>query len=259
MPLSVKQRQFFEQNGYLSGIRVMDDNAATEIRTIFDQLESREGREKCQKGLYDSHLTEQFVWDLATNPDILDAIQSVIGTNILLMATHFFCKYGPTQAFVAWHQDVTYWGLKPPVAISAWYAVEDSNAGNGCMQVIPRSHRSGIREHGKADQTGNLLSINQKIHIPEDEARSAANIELRAGEISLHNGLVIHGSQPNRSERRRCGLAMSYIPTYVKQVADNSLGSKWKAMLVHGENKEDHFESCPHPFPVKQSNDLKAG
>jgi non-heme Fe2+,alpha-ketoglutarate-dependent halogenase len=259
MLLSDKQRHFYEENGYVSGIRVMDDAEASRIRRIFDHLESREGREKCQKGLYDPHLTEQFVWDLAVHPAILDIIECVVGPNILLMATHFFCKYGPTQAFVAWHQDLTYWGLQPPVAVSAWYAVDDSDAGNGCMQVIPGSHRAGIKEHGKAGHTGNLLSINQELKLTDDEAKRAVNIGLKAGEISLHNGLIAHGSQPNRSDSRRCGLAMTYLPTGVQQVQDNSLGSKWKAMLVRGENEEGYFESYPHPFRVKRDVDEKLG
>jgi non-haem Fe2+, alpha-ketoglutarate-dependent halogenase len=259
MLLSDTQRYFYEENGYLSGIRVVEDADASDIRRTFDHLESREGREKCQKGLYDPHLTEEFVWDLAIHPAILDVIQCIVGPNILLMATHFFCKYGPTQAFVAWHQDLTYWGLQPPVAVSAWCAVDDSNSGNGCMQVIPRSHRAGIREHGKAGQTGNLLSINQEVKLTESEAQQAVNIELKAGEISLHNGLLVHGSQPNHSQRRRCGLAMTYLPTRVRQVQDNSLGSRWKAILVRGENKEGYFENLAPPFRVKSDVDEKLG
>jgi ectoine hydroxylase-related dioxygenase (phytanoyl-CoA dioxygenase family) len=249
--LHINQRQFYEENGYLSGIRVVDPKEADEVRTIFDQFESRKSLEK-HPNATDPHLSERFVWDLSTRANVLDAIESLLGANFLLMATHFFCKYGPTEAFVAWHQDVTYWGLRPPFAVSAWYAVDDSDATNGCMQVIPGSHREGIREHGRSGQAGNLLSINQEIKILDDEVKRAVNIELRAGEISLHSGLTIHGSRPNRSGRRRCGLAMVYIPTYVQQVADNSLGGRWRAMLVRGENREHYFEGGPYPFPLER-------
>ena len=108
-----------------------------------------------------------------------------------------------SEKFVAWHQDVTYWGLEPAYAITAWYAVDDADAGNGCMRVIPGTHRTGIREHGKSDMKGNLLSINQEVPVTEDEGDSAVDLPVPAGEISLHHGVLIHGSNPNRSDRRR--------------------------------------------------------
>ena len=135
---------------------------------------------------------------------------------MLLLATHFFNKYGEgeeAEAFVAWHQDVTFWGLEPPTAITAWYAVDDSDVENGCMQVIPCTHVSGVVEHGKAEQAGNLLSINQEVHVTSDEAASAVDLPLQAGQISIHDGTLIHGSLPNRSNRRRCGLTLRYVPT----------------------------------------------
>jgi non-heme Fe2+,alpha-ketoglutarate-dependent halogenase len=239
----------FEAQGYATGIRVADPAEVTMYRQLFDEVEAREGREKCQRGLLDPHFTLPFVWQLATNATVLDAIEEVIGENILLMGSHFFCKYGPSEAFVAWHQDVTYWGLEPALAVSAWYAVDDSDVGNGCMQVIAGSHRDGIRAHGKsAAPEANLLSINQALEVDARELERLVDIELKAGEISLHHGLTVHGSPPNRSTRRRCGLAMIYIPTYVQQTGQNSLGTKWAAVLVRGENREQNFVDRPAPF-----------
>lgn len=254
--MDVDQRQLsdFESQGYATGIRVAEQADVNCYRQLFDDVEAREGRAKCQKGLFDPHFTLPFVWELATSPAILDCIEAIIGPNILLMGSHFFCKYGPSEAFVAWHQDVTYWGLEPPLAVSAWYAVDDSDAGNGCMQVIPRTHREGLRTHGKsADPSANLLSINQAVPVHESELPQVVNIELKAGEISLHHGLTVHGSQPNRSTRRRCGLAMIYMPTSVRQVEKSSLGTHWSALLVRGENCEKHFEDRPHPFAAATS------
>jgi ectoine hydroxylase-related dioxygenase (phytanoyl-CoA dioxygenase family) len=239
----------YQHDGYATGIRVADDSEATRYRTLFEEIELREGREKCQKGLFDLHFSVPFIWELASHPIVLDHVESILGPNILLMGTHFFCKYGPSEAFVAWHQDVTYWGLEPPIAVTAWYAIDDSDQANGCMQVIPGTHRDGIRAHGKSAQSNtNLLSINQELAISPEELASVQNIELQAGEISLHDGMTIHGSPPNRSDRRRCGLAMIYLPTYVKQAAENSLGTRWPAVLVRGENQEQYFEDRPRPF-----------
>jgi ectoine hydroxylase-related dioxygenase (phytanoyl-CoA dioxygenase family) len=246
-----QQIHAFREDGYLSGIRIADDAEALRTRQLFDALEAREGREKTRIGLIDRHFDQPFLWELATHPKILDCVEALIGPNILLLATHFFCKYGQEEKFVAWHQDVTYWGLEPPLALTAWYAIDDSDRENGCMRVLPGTHKGGIRAHGKAQTEGNLLSINQEVPVTEEEERSAADLELRAGEISLHDGALIHGSLPNRSTRRRCGLTLRYMPTYVRQVSLNSTGKSWKAVLVRGEDRERNFGETPAPFALR--------
>ena len=102
----------------------------------------KESKEQCQIGLLDLHFKEEFIWEMSTDPRLLDMIQSLLGENIVLLATQFFCKYPnmETKHFVAWHQDVTYWGLEPPEALTAWIAIDNSNTENGCMRVIPSSH-----------------------------------------------------------------------------------------------------------------------
>ena len=236
------QHEFFEENGYLNGIRIHDDAEVARIRQAFDELEQREGREECMIGLQGRHIDVPFVWELASCPKILDRIEDVMGPDIMMIATHFFCKYPDhTDKFVAWHQDVTYWGLEPPYAITAWYAVDDSDVENGCMRVIPGSHRWGILEHGKSATPGNLLSINQEVKSDELDDSQAVDLILKAGEISIHHGHLIHGSNPNRSNRRRCGLTLRYSPPHVKPVRPNSIGKPWEAMLVRGEDREKNF------------------
>ena len=249
MSLTQQQSEAFKTDGFLTGITVLSPEEVRQNRGYFDELESKVGREKCQVGLLDPHFTERFVWDLATYPQILDCMQSLLGFNLLLMATHFFCKYGPSEAFVSWHQDVTYWELEPPMAVSAWIAIDDSDYANGCMQVIPGLHQRGLLEHGKAKAAGNLLSINQELPLSEQDLRRAVNLELKAGQISIHHGMIPHGSQPNGSSRRRCGLAMVYMPTCVRPAQNSLQGEKWHPVLVRGENREGHFDCRPHPFP----------
>jgi ectoine hydroxylase-related dioxygenase (phytanoyl-CoA dioxygenase family) len=252
MVLERSTPQAFEANGFLNGIRVLDRAEADVVRRQFDSLEAAEGRERCQIGLLDRHFDQRFVWELATQPVVLDSIEAVLGPDILLLATHFFCKYPSTEGagerYVAWHQDVTYWGLEPPSSVTAWYAVDDSDVQNGCMRVIPRTHHGGIREHGKADRAGNLLSINQEVPVTAEEEERAVDLVLRAGEISLHHGMVIHGSNPNRSSRRRCGLTLRYVPPSVRQVSLNSQGRGYAAILVRGEDRFHHFEERARPF-----------
>lgn len=235
MPTLLTPTQQFAQNGYLAPIPVLGREEADRIRREFDVVEAREGRERCQIGLLDRHFDLNFVRELAAHPAILDAVEAAIGPEILLLATHFFCKYPSAEVgeerFVAWHQDVTYWGLEPPLAVTAWYAVDDADVENGCMRVIPGTHQA-IREHGTATREGNLLSINQEVPVtPEEEAR-AVDLPLRAGEVSLHHGMLIHGSNPNRSSRRRCGLTLRYIPPHVRQVQENSQRRRWNTIRV---------------------------
>lgn len=240
----------FQRDGYLSGIPIADGPRAAHIRRQFDALEARVGRETAEIGLSGRHFEESFIWEMATDPTILDWVESLIGPNILLLSTHFFCKYGGAvhqEKFVAWHQDVTFWGLEPPQAITAWYAVDDADLENGCMRVIPGTHQGGIAEHGKAQQAGNLLSVNQEIAVaPEDEQR-AVDLVLSAGQMSLHDGSIVHGSLPNRSARRRCGLTIRYVPSHVREVGIDGRKHGWKAILVRGVDREQNFEALEPP------------
>ena len=249
--LNEQQVRAYEQDGYLSGICVMSDSEVETYRRSFDALEAMEGREKSQSGLFDRHLDTQFIWEIATHPKILDAVTAIIGPNVFLLATHFFCKYGPEEKFVAWHQDLRYWGLEPATEVTAWYAVDDSDRDNGCMRVIPGLHRDRLLEHGESQQQGNMLSVNQEIKLTPQEEEGAVDCVLRAGEMSLHDGMLIHGSLPNRSTRRRCGLTLRYIPTQVKPMAAGPVGTdwSWRPILVRGIDNENNFTPMEPPYP----------
>ena len=252
--LNKQQIASYHQNGYLSGIPVASPDEIKTFRNSFDELETSEGRENSQNKLFDRHFEHEFIWNIATHPQILDCVEAVLGPNVLLLSTHFFCKYGPAEGFVAWHQDLRYWGLEPPVEVSAWYAVDDSDSENGCMQVIPQLFRDQLVEHGTSETDGNLLSVKQEIKLSKEEEQQAIDCTLKAGEISLHDGMLVHGSLPNRSTRRRCGLTLRYIPTNVKPVAAGPLGTdwKWRAILVRGEDNEGNFDLQPPPFPIRE-------
>lgn len=241
-------RDFYEANGYLTGIEITPPNEVEAIRAQFDRLEAEVGWDKARIGLLDRHFDTEFIWRLAANPAVLDIVEELIGENFHLLATHFFCKYGKEEKFVAWHQDVTYWGLEPPTALTVWYAIDDSDRENGCMRVLPGTHL-GIRAHGKSAQEGNLLSINQEVPVTFEEEQSVVDLELKAGQVSIHDGALIHGSLPNRSERRRCGLTLRYVPTSVRQKVTNSVGKRYTPVLVRGEDHEKHFTLEPAPFP----------
>ena len=243
---------YYAENGVLPKVDVFSGQEISAFREAFDDLERREGKERSQVGLQARHFDEAFVWQLATGRRVLDVMEQVMGPDVLLLSTHFFCKYPDPNPrhFVAWHQDITYWGLEPPVAHTAWIAVDDSDVENGCMRVIPGSHKEGIVTHSKSDREGNLLSINQEIPDEYVDSSRAVDLELKAGQMSVHDGQVFHASMPNASNRRRCGLTVRFIPPSVRQVNPNSIGESWKPILVRGEDRFGHFPSTPAPFPL---------
>lgn len=252
MSLSPAQIEQYERDGVLTGIPINSTESAAQLRGEFDRLEQDAGRDFVQIKLFDRHFDQRFIWDIASNPRILDCVEALYGPDILLLATHVFCKYGPNDKFVAWHQDLTYWGLEPLEEVTSWYAIDDSTRENGCMQVIPRRHHGRLLEHGKSDRPGNLLSVNQETQVSDEEAASAVDCILKAGEISLHEGTTVHGSLPNRTDSRRCGVTVRYIPAHVRPVAEGPIGTdkKWQPILVRGQYHDTGFTLAPPPFPI---------
>jgi ectoine hydroxylase-related dioxygenase (phytanoyl-CoA dioxygenase family) len=245
-------RQRYDEDGFVTGIRVFPDEQIRHFRECFNALEEQLGREVCRIGLMGKHRTERFIWEMAAGPVLLDVVQAIVGDDVLLLGSHFFCKYpgGPEEYFVAWHQDITYWGLEPPEAHSAWIAVDDSDIENGCMQVIPASHHLGQLPHGVSNRKGNLLSVDQEVPAEYVEEGKAVCLELRAGEISIHHGFLLHSSLPNQSGRRRCGLTVRFIPPHVRQAGENSTGTVYTPYLVRGEDRYHHFAKMHLPFPL---------
>jgi len=246
----------YERDGFVNAIDIFSREEIDTYRAAFNRVESHEGLERAQIALQAWHFKEEFVWKLATDVRILNIMAEIMGEDILLLSTHFFCKYpepdGPEHAskFVAWHQDATYWGLDPSIAHTAWIAIDESDVENGCMQVIPGSHTSGITQHDVSSREGNLLSINQEIPSDQIDESRAVNLELHPGQISIHDGRLFHASQPNRSTRRRCGLTARYIPPHVKQAKLNSVGKKWAPIVVRGKDRHGNFEVTTAPFAL---------
>ena len=243
-------KETYKRDGVLPRVDLFSESEIDAFRAQFDELEAREGKEKCQVGLQGRHMDERFIWDLSTDDRVLDVMQAVIGEDVMLLATHFFCKYPEKdpKSFVAWHQDITYWGLEPPEAHTAWIAIDDSDVENGCMRVIPGSHTEGIAPHAKSAEAGNLLSINQEIPDEHIDDSKAVDLVLKAGQMSVHDGQLFHASMPNGSDRRRCGLTVRFIPPYCRQAELNSVKAKWAPILVRGEDTHRNFPETEKPF-----------
>jgi len=251
MAVATDRAQQYQQDGVLFPVDLFSEDEIAGYRREFDRLDQTEGVDRPQERNRQRHFDLEFVWRMASHPTLISLMQELMGPDLLLLATDFFVKYGSPEAkaFVAWHQDVTYWGLEPPDAHTAWIAVDDSDIENGCMRVIPGSHRHGIVTHGTSQRSGNQLSINQEIPDELVDSSSALDLELRAGQISIHDGHLYHASQPNRSQRRRCGMTVRFVRPSVRQSTENSLGAEWRPILVGGEDRHGNFTLAERPFP----------
>ena len=251
MTTTTDRAQQYRDDGVLFPIDLFSEEEIAAYRREFDRLDETEGIDRSQERNRQRHFDLEFVWRMASNPTLIGVMQELMGPDLLLLATDFFVKYGDPDAnsFVAWHQDVTYWGLEPPDAHTAWIAIDDSDVENGSMRVIPGSHRRGIVTHGTSERAGNVLSINQEIPDELVDTSSAVDLVLRAGQISVHDGHLFHASQPNRSNRRRCGMTVRFIRPDVRQATENSLGGDWRPILLSGEDRYHHFTLAERPFP----------
>jgi len=241
-------RELFERSGYYPGFEVMTEARMAVYRQEFDTHEHEVGKEASQTALMNLHRNRPGVWALASHPRILETVCAILGPDLLLLGSHFFCKQPDRrESYVAWHQDVTYWGLEPPKALTVWLAIDDADVENGCMRVIPGTHRGGLLPHGNARTAGNLLSVNQEIFADLLDVNSAVDLPLKAGWASVHAGLTVHGSNPNRSNRRRCGLTLRFTTPDVRQVSDVPGLGRWQPILVHGNDRHGHFDLQPAP------------
>ena len=233
----------YRRDGYLFPMTALTPSSA---RAYYDRLVRYEhdypgvaARILRQK----SHVVLTFVDELIRLDPVLDAVESILGPDILCWATSFFIKNPGDGKFISWHQDAQYWGLEADDIVTAWLALTPSHDGNGCMRVVPGSHRTQL-PHENRPSRDNMLTRGQEIAVEVDE-RQAVSIALAPGQFSLHHELIVHGSRPNGGAERRIGLAIRYIRPTARQVVDE----RDSAVLVRGEDPYGHF--APEPRPVR--------
>jgi non-haem Fe2+, alpha-ketoglutarate-dependent halogenase len=246
--MSDQLKQQFDRDGYLLGIPILSLAEVSHINDQYDRLKELV-RSRSNKGrITNQHLLDPEFYALATRKNVLDLVELAIGPDILLISTGFFDKPpGSASEFVAWHQDTTYWGLNPPFAVTVWIALDDSDVENGCMRVIPGTHRNGLLPHSVSKQPGNILAHDQEIPAQYLDQSKAVDFVLKAGQASLHHGELVHGSNPNRSTRRRCGMTIRFTRPDVKPVRGGEFPFSEKPILVRGEDRYGHFSSGSVP------------
>ena len=205
----------FRRDGYLPATPALSAAEAARVRCEIETLEAERaegagGRPLNQYFRVNGHLAVPLLAEIARAPRVLDAVESLLGPDLLVWSVELFIKEKGSPATVSWHQDITYWGMgETDEEVTAWIALTDVSVEAGCMRFLPGSHAGGIVAHRDSFSADNLLSRGQKIE-GVDEAR-AVHAPLAPGEMSLHHGRCFHASGPNRSADRRIGAAIRYV------------------------------------------------
>ena len=239
--LSDEQVQEYTAKGIVFPIPVLSSDEVSHFRSQFEEFETRLGGTPKMVELGQTHLHFRWANDLSTHPAVLDAVEDVLGPDILIWTTSIFPKHPHDPSFISWHQDGTYWALDSTDVATAWIALTDSTVQNGCMRVVPDSHKEPIRPHCDTYAEDNLLSRGQEIEVEVDETE-AVDVVLRAGEMSLHHVNIIHGSNANPSDSKRIGFAIRFITPRVDQLAEKPL-----VILARGVDEYHHFSVLASP------------
>ena len=248
--LTVEQLDHYKNKGYISPVNALSSSEAKEIRDEIEKIE------KDWPGALEGinrnyvHLISPIFNKVCLNKNILDAVESLIGKNILICGTTLFIKNPNEKGFVSFHQDAKYIGLEPHNWVTVWLAVTDANEYNGCMRMLPGSHNENLKTHEQKFDENNLLTRGQTItNVPLDKTEP---IILKAGQVSLHHPLIVHGSGLNQSNDRRIGFVIqSYIGTNVNQVIGKMFVQK-----ARGEDKYKFHEYSKIPIELMGKSEI---
>lgn len=250
--LSAESVESYRRDGFMPPILIFSPEQARALRNHFEAFEAEHGKvfseTRARPGeaftgsyRFKSHLLMKWLADVIRQPSILDAVEDLIGPDLLCWTTHWFVKEANSPQYVSWHQDSNYWGLDTTELVSVWLALSPSTIESGCMRVLPGSHIEPAMEHVDTYAENNMLTRGQAIH-GIDESK-AVNLEVQPGEVVLFDYRLAHASHPNQSNDRRIGVGIRYIPPVTRQVRHD-----WdSATLVRGEDRHGHFELEPEP------------
>jgi non-haem Fe2+, alpha-ketoglutarate-dependent halogenase len=215
--LSEAQRQAYERDGFVFPVDVLSASEVYAHRQELEAWEHARGAAIDFPEKSKSYLLFNWADQLVHHPRILDAVEDLIGPDILVYHSTLFLKEAHTPAFVRWHQDSTYFYLQPHLHVTAWVALSEASVQAGCMQALPGSHRWGAFEHDDKPEPMNMIRRGQGISSRFDQAQGQF-MPVGAGQMSLHHTDLVHASGGNDSDDRRIGYAISYIPAHVRPV-----------------------------------------
>jgi ectoine hydroxylase-related dioxygenase (phytanoyl-CoA dioxygenase family) len=240
--LTAAQINSFNERGYVAPIDIFPPNEIADIRAYFDRLlEEEVARGGNSYSISTAHLKHAPVYDILTDARIIAVVSDLLGENVIGWGSHFFCKMPGDGKRVSWHQDASYWPMSKAKNVTVWLAIDGADTENACMRFLAGSHHFGHvtyrasspEEHNTLDQT---IVDAEQYGEPVDDV-------LQAGQVSLHSDLLLHGSEANQSQRRRCGLTLRYCS------ADVRAGLDWnqKGVIVRGTDPSGHWANPSRP------------
>ena len=237
------QLESYNREGHLLPFRVFPEGEIGQLRAHVDSwLEEAQRQGADSYSIVSAHMKHGIVWDLLRDRRITAYVGDILGGDFICWGAHFFCKMPGDGKRVSWHQDASYWPLSPSKTVSVWLAVDRADRENACMQFVAGSHLHGHLDFVRsAESEANIL--NQTVPEAERFGHGVVDVELEAGEISLHSDLLLHGSAPNLSDRRRCGLTLRYAATEVR--AEYNWNSE--GVVVSGSDPSGHWADPPRP------------
>ena len=249
--LTPEQLARSEKDGCIFPVRIMDTKTAANYRAIYEAVEARKGKDVPELLSVKPHVLFKWLFDLGTTPRLLDAMEDLMGPDLIMTTCAIWPKDARDPRFVTWHQDSAYFGYEPMEVWGAWIALTDSHADNGCLKYLPGSHSNPEMAHEETWDEKNMLSRGQRIKDDFDES-TAINVDLEPGECTIHNFRLAHSSEPNTSDRRRIGILFVFCPTHVKPTNDLNTG-----ILVRGEDKYGYWKQDPLPERDLDPENLK--
>jgi ectoine hydroxylase-related dioxygenase (phytanoyl-CoA dioxygenase family) len=235
--LTEQQKKSYESNGYIIGLPpVYDARGVLELNQGLDELLKLLKPGEDAKEIREWHESSRFLYDICTNDIILDYVEDILGPDFYVWGSNFFIKPPRSSSTVGWHQDTYYWPVDPKISATVWLAFEDVDEQNAAMRVIPGSHKAGLLKHSRSTDTDSVLTLELEGGQFRDDA--AVSLNLKAGQISIHDDKIVHGSLANHSNRRRAGLTIRYSSTIVK--CDLSVNPHFKSYLCRGTDTYKH-------------------
>jgi ectoine hydroxylase-related dioxygenase (phytanoyl-CoA dioxygenase family) len=237
------QVDFYHKNGYLKFGRIFTKRELDTLRDYVDHMIANLPQEIRSEQMDVPHFANPSLFRYLTHPAVLDVIECFIGPDIVLWSSHFISKRSGDGLAVPWHQDGAYWGsrLQPMQVVTMWLAVDASTVDNGCMRVIAGSHQQKYLRYEDVDRQEHLFG---REIVNEDLNRSEGiDLELEVGECHFHDAFTAHGSNPNRSGKRRCGYTMRYMPADVEHHFDSSWNRQHHIYLLRGQDQTNGFNT----------------